>query len=193
MQLVLRRDELLVRRDADHALHETPVLPPERMPVEGVPQQADRDEREPPTRKVQHERVRAIDGDHVFRRFGAAESPEVRHFLRRQRHVPVVLYEELELPAHVIDVAHARTSARDSWFGVIVTRIRPGNRSTTWTKMRMPWPRPSSYVSRRMRPNRPSVSSERFFEASISSSGKSWSTAYITTPRLWKTRFTRTS
>src|SRR6266566_3311401 len=85
MQLVLRRDELLVRRDADH----------------------------------------------VFRRFGAAESPEVRHFLRRQRHVPVVLYEELELPAHVIDVAHARTSARDSWFGVIVTRIRPGNRSAT--------------------------------------------------------------
>src|SRR6266516_7867733 len=82
MQLVLRRDELLVRRDADHALHETPILPPERMTVEGVPQQADGDERETPTRKVQQEGVRAVDRDHVLRRFGAAEGPEVRHFLR---------------------------------------------------------------------------------------------------------------
>src|SRR2546425_592995 len=190
--------------------------------------------------------------------------------------------EERELPAHVVDVAHARTSARDSWSGVIVTRIRPGNRSATsarcvmrmtfsknspirrsfrtnssrdtsvsrdprspssmnkvfmrpnvrpicgidassraianrkaaliwvfspplnsatschWpstpcTRIRTPWPRPSSYVSRRIRLNRPSVSSERFFDASISSSGRSCSTAYITTPRLWNTRFTSMS
>src|SRR6266571_3682453 len=93
---------------------EPPVLPPERMPVERIPQQAHGNEREPPTRKVQQEGVRAIDRDHVLRRFGAAERPEVRHFFRRQRHVPVVLYEELELPAHIIDVAHA-SNAPTRW------------------------------------------------------------------------------
>src|SRR5436189_1894384 len=282
VQFVLGRDELLERRDADHALHEPPVLPSERVAVECVPQQADGDEGEPPAREVQQEGVGAIDRDHLPRGVGTLEGAEVRDFLRRQGHVPVVLDEELELPTHVVHVTHARTSARDSWFGVIVTRIRPGNLSATsarwvirmtfsktspirrsfwtkssretsvsreprspssmnsvfirpkvrpicgidassraiarrrpalicvfspplnsatschcpstpWTRMRIPWPRPSSYVSRRIRPNRLSVSSERFFEASISSSGKSWSTAYITTPRLWKTRFTRTS
>src|SRR5256714_4540758 len=262
VQLVLGRDELLERRDADHALHEPPVLPPKRTAVERVPQQADGDEGEPPAREVQQEGIGAIDGDHLPRRVGTSEGAEVRDFLRRQGHVPVVLHEELELPTHVVDVAHARTSARDSWFGVIVTRIRPGNLSATsarwviritfsktspirrsfwtnssretsvsseprspssmnrvfirpnvrpicgieassraiakrraalicvfspplnsatschwpstpWTRMRIPWPRPSSYVSSRIRPKRLSVSSERVFEASISSSGRS--------------------
>src|SRR5207249_11804023 len=74
-----------------------------------------------------------IDGDHVLRGVRTAERAEVGHLLGRQRDVPMVLHEEFELPAHVVDVAHARTSARDSWFGVIVTRMRPGNRSEEHT------------------------------------------------------------
>src|SRR5437660_19587 len=262
MQFVLGRDELLERRNADHALHKPPVFPPERMAIKRVPQEANGDEGEPPAREVQQERIGAIDRDHLPCGVGTLEGAEVRDFLRRQGHVPVVLHEELELPTHVVHVTHARTSARDSWFGVIVTRIRPGNLSATsarwvirmtfsktspilrsfwtkssretsvsraprspssmnsvfmrpkvrpicgidassramanrkaaliccfspllnsrtschcpstpWTRMRIPWPRPSSYVSRRIRPNRLSVSSERFFDASISSSGRS--------------------
>src|SRR5437899_1903724 len=84
---------------------------------------------EPPARKIEQEGVRPIDGNHVLRRIRAVESTEVRDLFRGEWYVPVMLHEELELPAHVVDVAHARTSARDSWFGVIVTRIRPGNRS----------------------------------------------------------------
>src|SRR2546430_141134 len=262
MQLVLGRDELLERRDADHALHEPPVLPPERMAVECVAQQSDGTQGQPPTGEIQQEGIGTIDRDHVLRGVGTTKGPEIRDFFWRQRHVPVVLDQELELPTHVVDIAHARTSARDSWFGVIVTRIRPGNLSATsarwvlritfsktspirrsfWTnssretsvsseprspsamnrgfirpnvrpicgieasspaiakrrpalicvfspplnsatpchwpptpstRTRTPWPLPSSYVSRRIRPNRLSVSSERLFDASISSSGRS--------------------
>src|SRR5213078_846729 len=262
VQLVLGPDELLVRRDANHPLDEPPILPAERVAVERVPQEPDGDQREPPAREVEQEGVRAVNGDHVLRGVCTAEGAEVGDLFRRQGDVPMVLHEELELPAHVVDVAHARTSARDSWFGVMVTRMRPGNRSATsarcviritfsktspirssfctkssreisvsseprspssmksvfirpnvrpicgidassraianrkaalicvfspplnsatschwpstpWTRMRIPWPRPSSYVSRRIRPNRLSVSSERFFDASISSSGRS--------------------
>src|SRR5205814_797127 len=82
-------------------------------------------------REVQQEGIGAIDRDHLLRGVGTLEGAEVRDFLRRQGNVPVVLHEELELPAHVVHVTHARTSARDSWFGVIVTRIRPGNLSAT--------------------------------------------------------------
>src|SRR5437016_13555678 len=101
------------------------------MAVERVPQQAYGDEGEAPAREVEQERDGAIDRDHLLRGVGTLEGAEVRDFLRRQGHVSVVLHEELELPTHVIDIAHARTSARDSWLGVIVTRIRPGNLSAT--------------------------------------------------------------
>src|SRR2546425_3516867 len=282
MKVVLFRDKLLECRDADHPLDEPPIRAVEAPAVELVPKQTHGDEGEPPAREVQQEGVRSVHRNHVPRLVGGAEHVEVRCVLRGNGHVAVVLHEELELPAHVVDVAHARTSARDSWSGVIVTRIRPGNRSATsarcvmrmtfsknspirrsfrtnssrdtsvsrdprspssmnkvfmrpnvrpicgieassraianrkaaliwvfspplnsatschWpstpcTRIRTPWPRPSSYVSRRDRLNPPSVSSERFFDASISSSGRSCSTAYITTPRLWNTRFTSMS
>src|SRR5256712_1341149 len=282
MEVVLFRHELLEGRDADHPLDEPPIRAVEATAVERVPEQAHGDEGEPPAREVQQERVRSVHRNHVPRLVGWAEHLKLGCILRRKGHIAVVFHEELELPAHVIDVTHARTSARDSWSGVIVTRIRPGNRSATsarcvirmtfsknspirrsfWTnssrdtsvsrdprspssmnkvfmrpnvrpicgidassraianrkaaliwvfspplnsatschwpstpctRIRTPWPRPSSYVSRRIRLNRPSVSSERFFDASISSSGKSCSTAYITTPRLWNTRFTSMS
>src|SRR3990170_267224 len=282
VEIVLLRDEVLECRDADHSLYKPPVGAAERLRVERVPQEPDRDEGEPPTGKVQQKRVGPVDRDHVPRVVRGMEDVELRDVSGRQGHVPVVLHEELELPPHVVHVAHARISTRDSCFGVIVTRIRPGKRSATsarwvirmtfsntspmrksfwtkssretsvsrdprspssmkrvfirpnvrptwgidassfaiakrraaliwvfsppensatschcpstpWTRIRIPWPRPSSYVSRRIRLNRPSVSSERFLEASISSSGRSCSTAYMTTPRLWNTRFTRTS
>src|SRR2546422_390876 len=129
VELVLGGDELLKRRDANHALHEPPVLPPEALAVERVSQKSHGDQSEPPARKIEQEGVRPIDGNHVLRRIRAVESTEVRDLFRREWHVLVMLHEELELPAHVVDVAHARTSAFDSWFGVIVTRIRPGKRS----------------------------------------------------------------
>src|SRR5438034_964102 len=131
VQLVLGPDELLVRRDANHPLDEPPILPAERVAVERVPQKADGDQREPPAREVEQEGVRAVNGDHVLRGVCTAEGAEVGDLFRRQGDVPMVLHEELELPAYVVDVAHARTSARDSWFGVMVTRMRPGNRSAT--------------------------------------------------------------
>src|SRR2546421_3622180 len=55
--------------------------------------------------------------------------------------------------------------------------------STPSTRIRIPCPFPSSYVSRRIFENRPSVRSPRFFEASIWRPGRSWWTAYITTDR----------
>src|SRR2546426_3888069 len=281
-ELILGGVGLLKRPDANHALHDPPVLPPEALAVERVSQESHGNQGEPPARKIEQEGGRPIDGNHLLRRIRAVESTEVRDLFRREWYVPGMLHEELELTAHVFAVALAWTSARDSWFGVIATPIRPGNRSaisarcviritfsktspirrsfwtkssreisvsreprspssmnnvfmrpnvrpicgieassraiakrraalicvfspplnsatschspsTPWTRIRIPWPRPSSYVSSRIRPKRLSVSSERFFDASISSSGRSWSTAYITTPRLWNTRFTRTS
>src|SRR2546430_11545173 len=81
------------------------------MAVERVPQQAYGDEGEPPAREVQQEGIGAIDRDHLLRGVRTLEGAKVRDFLRRQGHVSVVLHEELELPTHIVDVAHARTSA----------------------------------------------------------------------------------
>src|SRR5437016_2316885 len=167
MQFVLGRDELLERRDADHALHEPPVLSPERMAVERVPQQAYGDESEPPAREVQQEGIGAIDRDHLLRGVGTLEGAEVRVFIR-----PNVR------PICGIEASSRAIAKRRA--ALICVFSPPLNSatschwpSTPWTRMRIPWPRPSSYVSSRIRPKRLSVSSERFFDASISSSGRS--------------------
>src|SRR3989454_501228 len=107
VQFILGRSELGERRHPDHALHEPPVLPPEGRSVEGVPQEADGNQREPPAREVEEERIRAVDRDHVLRGFGASERAELRDFLRREWDVPVMFHEQLEFPSHVVDVADA--------------------------------------------------------------------------------------
>src|SRR5205823_11979668 len=98
----------------------------ERLSVEGIPQEADGDQGEPPAREVQQEGVRAVDGDHVPGRTRALEGPELRNLGRRERHVPMVVDEQLQLPAHVVHVANARTVATRGASRV----IRPGQRAS---------------------------------------------------------------
>src|SRR5437016_6908750 len=143
MELILGRDELRERRHPDHALHEPPVLPPEGRPVERVPQEADGDQREPPAREVEEERIRAVDRDHVLRGFGASERAKLWDFLRRERDVPVMFHEQLEFPAHVVDVADAgaprvRCTLRVIPWDQRATLKRPRGRETAYKHVEHP-------------------------------------------------------